>query len=61
MPRRLTAALLLATASSGSAQGIIDQGRDIVPVMSVSPQVFPNSSTNTAILSITNGNTANAG
>jgi hypothetical protein len=50
------AALLLATAVAAAAQGDA-----IIPVMNVQPQVFPVGSTNTAILSVANGNTASAG
>lgn len=50
----LVAVSLPAHAASGS-------GDTIIPVMSVSPQVFPLGSTNTAVLSVTNGNTGSAG
>src|SRR5207247_931198 len=40
---------------------IQDDASAIIPVMNVSPQVYPVGSANTAVLSVTNGNTANAG
>lgn len=53
--------LLLLMAIPASSQGTIDQGSDIVPVMNVSPQVFPLGSSHTAVLSVANGNSAGAG
>src|SRR5207247_6496086 len=40
---------------------IQDDASAIIPVMNVSPQVYPVGSANTAVLSVTNGNTASAG
>src|SRR5262249_47056086 len=57
----LAPTLLLAAALGAAAQGTINQGTDIIPVMNVSPQVYPVGSTNTAILSVTNGNTGSSG
>src|SRR5438876_9821882 len=60
----LAPALLLAASVSASASARVHIAEDasaIIPVMNVSPQVFPIASDNTAILSVTNGNTANAG
>ena len=57
----LVPGLLLATAMGAAAQGTINQGTDIIPVMNVQPQVYPQGTTNTAILSVTNGNASNAG
>src|SRR5947209_910161 len=57
----LAPTLLLASALGAAAQGTINQGTGIIPVMNVSPQVYPVGNTNTAILSVTNGNTGNSG
>jgi hypothetical protein len=60
----LVPSLLLATsggAPARAARAHIADATAIIPVMNVSPQVYPVGSTNTAILSVTNGNTANAG
>jgi hypothetical protein len=57
----LSPALLLAASLGAAAQGTINQGTAIIPVMDVQPQVFPLGSTNTAILSVANGNTSNSG
>ena len=57
----LAPALLLATAGGAAAQGTVNQGNNIIPVMNVQPQVYPIGSTSTAILSVTNGNTASSG
>src|SRR6266851_3290100 len=58
----LVPSLVLATSVTASARGAhIADATAIIPVMNVSPQVYPVGSTNTAILSVTNGNTTNAG
>src|SRR2546428_6560480 len=60
----LVPTLLLAASAGASARGArahIADASAIIPVMDVTPQVFPLASSNTAILSVTNGNTANAG
>src|SRR5712692_4783367 len=61
----LVPSLLLATSVGASARGarahIADDASAIIPVMNVSPQVYPVGSINTAVLSVTNGNTASAG
>jgi hypothetical protein len=58
----LVPSLLVAASATTSAQrATIADATAIIPVMNVSPQVYPVGSTNTAILSVTNGNTTNAG
>jgi hypothetical protein len=60
-----SASLLLATVVCAPAHAtrahIADDATAIIPVMNVSPQVYPIGSTNTSVLSVTNGNTASAG
>jgi hypothetical protein len=61
----LSSALVLATSIGVSAHDGHVHAEDattaIIPVMDVSPNVFPSGSNSTAVLSVTNGNTANAG
>src|SRR3954452_22318345 len=60
VPSVLLATSICAPAHATRAH-IQDDASAIIPVMNVSPQVYPVGSTNTAILSVTNGNTASAG
>jgi len=61
----LAPALLLAASASAMASGhrvhIAEDASAIIPVMNISPQVFPVATNSTAVLSVTNGNTASAG
>jgi hypothetical protein len=47
--------------ASGLRAHIADTATAIIPVMNVSPQVFPLATSNAALLSVTNGNSSNAG
>jgi hypothetical protein len=60
-PALLLAASIGAPAHEGHNHAADNNPSAIIPVMDVSPQVFPIGSSNSAILSVTNGNTNSSG
>jgi hypothetical protein len=57
----LVLTLPLGASAAGARATIAENASAIIPVMDISPQVFPTGTSNTAVLSVTNANTESAG